>query len=126
MSRDSVGNCFSEDIRKRAARRPKDGLRFNPKRKISQWSPQKLDHEFAYSLRTRLAGDTPVTHPSRNATSKRRWKRLIGLPVEPVTQTIRITCFSGISRDPHRNDIIVNLIIGRDLDQLDRSLPKRL
>src|SRR5215472_2615819 len=109
MPRHPIGYGFGEDIGKRAARRPKDGLRFHYKGEISKWSSQKLDHELAHYLRTRLAWDTPITQPGRNETSKRRWKRFIGQPMEPVTQMRGITGFSGVTRDPHRNDVIVNL-----------------
>src|SRR5690606_13041734 len=47
---------------------------------------------------------------------------LLCLPVEPVAIGVRLPRNGWFSRNPSGNDIVVNLVVGRNLDELHRPL----
>ena len=46
----------------------------------------------------------------------------MGLPVKPVFELIRIACLGFAIRHPEGSNVIVDFIVGRDFDQLNRAV----
>src|SRR6476620_2599477 len=122
MAGDFVRHRLGENIRERAARGPQYRLRLVPKRQIDQWPAQKFDHEFAHALRAWLAGLSAIAEARCDAARQRRRKRLIGEPVEPERQIELRASARPLLRHPHRDDVVVDLIVGQDFDELHGAL----
>src|SRR5205807_1749993 len=74
---------------------------------------------------SRLAWLAALAQACRDAACKVRRERFVGGPIEAIGELDLGPCRRGILRHPHRDNIIVDFIVGRDFDELHRALAPR-
>src|SRR5690606_19943247 len=98
--------------------------RFRPdvRTEVRERPPLEFDHELAETGRTGLAGLTAATHSGGHGSGDAACRiGLVREPVQPVTISERGARHRRRLRDPEHPDIVVDLVVGRYLDALDRT-----
>ena len=99
------------------------GSGLTPNGRIASGPPEELDHELAHAPAAAAAPGWPP-RPRRVATQRAsgEGKGSIGAPVQPVACSCKLEPAAGRRLGhPHRDDVVVDLVVGRDLDQLHRA-----
>src|SRR5450830_142983 len=118
----AVRHCFGEYIRESPARTRQHRFRQLAEGQFFQRSTFEFDHELAHIGRAWLTRLAAVAKTRGDAARQRRGVRLILEPMQAITQAIAAACGGLGFGDPHSDDVVVDFIIGRDFDQLYRSL----
>src|ERR1700736_3231205 len=122
MARHIIGHGFRKDIGKGSTRGPEHRLRLHAEGQRLQRGSLEFDHEFPHSLWSRLARLAAVAQARRDAARKFRWKRFVAGPIEAIGELDLGPCRRGFLGYPHRDNIVVDFIVGWDFDELHRAL----
>ena len=121
MTGDVVRNGLDLDSGQLATRHGNDRFRLLTERDLLQRLPKKLDHELTHTLGSRLTGLPTIAESGCHATRQRARIGLVGQPVKFVREVVTLPRLGRLGRHPHRNDVVVNLVVGRNLGELDRA-----
>src|ERR1700730_11831198 len=121
MTRHVVRHGFGKNVRKGPARGPEHGLWLHAKGQSLERRAFEFDHEFAHALWPRLARLAAIAQACCNASRELGWKRLIRGPIEAIRKAELGSGRRRFFRSPHRDNIVVDFIVGWDFDQLDRA-----
>ena len=125
MAADAVGNRLDHPVIGDCCRAtPRLRAPAWPERQAFERAAQKLDQEFSNVLRARLAGLAAFAKARRHHPGERAWVGFVGQPMQAIGEVELGARDRGPVRDPHGDDIVVDLVIGRKLDKLDRALPQ--
>src|SRR5579862_18570 len=120
---DAVGNRLSEHVGEAATRSRQHRLGFDSEGQRLQRSAEKLDHELVDTLGTRPPRLSAAPQARSYAAGQRRRVRFIGAPVQPIAKLQAAAGVRACLRHPHGHDVVVNLVVRRQLDQLYGALP---
>src|SRR5271166_4981768 len=119
VASDAVGHRLDQLIGPEGSARGRDDeVGLDAKGQVRERAAQEFDHELAHPFRPRLAGLAAAAEPCRHCDAEVRRNGGIGEPVEPVVEVQLGPCEHRLGRDPHRHDIIVDLVVGGDLAEL--------
>src|SRR5271154_1407254 len=109
-----------------SARGRHDEVGRDAEREFAERAAEELDHELPHPLGTRLARLAAAAEAGRPYDRKLAGIGLIGEPVQAVVEIDFGAGRDRLGRHPHRDHVVVDLVVGRDFAELDRSFAPAL
>ena len=117
-----VGHRLGQDIGEAPARGRQDRLRDHALWQPGQRLAHELHHEFAHALRPGRAGLAAIAEAGRDARGRAASDRARRPTSACDTRNAKLLpAQRGLGRHPHGHDVVVDLVVGGDLDELDRA-----